>query len=80
MKNTLILTGDAARQFHEYEQDPYYSVRALKSWYRVRVRAGDRVKPQANWIGVAEAKRRLAILEPLDDNLVIKKSEFKNYF
>lgn len=79
MKHNLVLTGNAAREFHEYEKDPYYSVRGLKAWYQLRVRAGKRIK-QANWISVAEAKRRLLVLETLDDAMVIRKSEFKRYF
>lgn len=75
----IILTEEEdIRRFEEYLRNPSWSVRGLKMGLTARLMVPER-ESDGN-ISHDEARRRLAILETLDDDLVIYHSEFSKYF
>ena len=75
----IILTEEEdIRRFEEYLRNPSWPVRGLKMGLTARLMVPER-ESDGN-ISHDEARRRLAILETLDDDLVIYYSEFSNYF
>jgi hypothetical protein len=67
----LVLTGDDARRFDEYEYDPYCTVRGLILVYEARLL----VNPDDTI-----AKQRLEILRFRDPDEVIYSSQFDEIF
>lgn len=75
----IILTEEEdIRRFEEYLRNPSWTVRGLKMGLTARLMVPER-ESDGN-ISHDEARRRLAILETLDDDLVIYRSEFPKYF
>lgn len=75
----IILTEEEdIRRFEEYLRNPSWTVRGLKMGLTARLMVPER-ESDGN-ISHDEARRRLAILETLDDDLVIYHSEFSKYF
>jgi hypothetical protein len=75
----IILTEEEdIRRFEEYLRNPSCTVRGLKMCLTARLMVPEREFD--GYISHDEARRRLAILETLDDDLVIYYSEFSNYF
>ena len=75
----IILTEEEdIRRFEEYLRNPSWSVRGLKMGLTARLMVPER-ESDGN-ISHDEARRRLAILEGLDNDLIIYHSEFSKYF
>ena len=66
------------RRFEEYLADPSCTVRGLKMCLTARLLVPE--SGYEHYISHDETRRRLAILEGLDNDLIIYHSEFSKYF
>jgi len=81
----LVLEGEDARRFREYEKDPTNTPEGLILWYEAHLIPltldGITIPPVMTGDGADWVRKRIEYLKPLcEENKVRKSSEFKKMF